>query len=116
MRHQHRLGANPRSPRDNILAGAAYLRAMYDRFGFPGCFAAYNAGPARYKAFLAGRMPLPSETRNYLDEILHDRVKLPPTDDAVGQSSIFITLSSRSSAEGDESVVSGTLFVSLNAR
>ena len=27
------LGADPYDPRDNILAGAAYLRAMYDRFG-----------------------------------------------------------------------------------
>lgn len=53
------LGPNPHDPRDNILAGAAYLRLMYDRFGYPGLFAAYNAGPARYAAFVTGAHPLP---------------------------------------------------------
>jgi soluble lytic murein transglycosylase-like protein len=60
------LGGDPHAPRDNIIAGTAYLRAMYDRFGYPGCFAAYNAGPARYAAYIAGRAALPTETRNYL--------------------------------------------------
>src|SRR3546814_2650793 len=40
MRRQHGLGGDPYDPRDNILAGAAYLRAMYDRFGYPGLFVA----------------------------------------------------------------------------
>lgn len=66
LRAAHGLGNDPHDPRDNILAGTAYLRAMYDRFGYPGLFAAYNAGPARYAAFLAGRQPLPAETRAYL--------------------------------------------------
>ncbi|WP_262504097.1 lytic transglycosylase domain-containing protein [Sphingosinithalassobacter sp. CS137] len=66
MRSAHALGADPHDPRDNILAGTAYLRAMYDRFGYPGLFAAYNAGPARYAAYLAGRATLPAETRGYL--------------------------------------------------
>jgi soluble lytic murein transglycosylase-like protein len=65
MRALYRLGANPYDPRDNILAGTAYLRLMYDRFGYPGLFGAYNAGPGRYAASLAGR-PLPAETRAYL--------------------------------------------------
>jgi len=60
------LGADPDDPRDNILAGAFYLRAMYDRFGYPGCFAAYNAGPGRYRAWLAGRGSLPRETLAYV--------------------------------------------------
>jgi len=54
------------SPHDNIIAGAAYLRLMYDRFGYPGFFAAYNAGPQRYAMYLAGRRGLPLETRHYL--------------------------------------------------
>ena len=29
---QHGLGPNPWEPRDNILAGAAYIREMYDLF------------------------------------------------------------------------------------
>ena len=66
MRYRYPLGPNPYDPRDNILAGAAYLRAMYDRFGAPGFLAAYNAGPARYQAFLSSGRPLPLETRIYL--------------------------------------------------
>jgi len=42
---------------------------MYDRFGYPACFAAYNAGPARYAAWLAGIAPLPRETVAYLGAI-----------------------------------------------
>ena len=60
------LGDDPFDPRDNILAGTAYLRRMYDRFGYPGMFAAYNAGPGRYAAYLAGRQALPGETKAYL--------------------------------------------------
>jgi hypothetical protein len=65
LRVRHRLGGNPYDPRDNILAGAAYLREMHDRYGSPGFLAAYNAGPGRYEAYLAGR-PLPAETRAYV--------------------------------------------------
>lgn len=63
------LGPDPYDPRDNILAGAGYLRLMYDRFGYPGLFAAYNAGPARTLAWLQGRQRLPSETRIYLSKV-----------------------------------------------
>ena len=63
------LGPDPHDPRDNILAGAAYLRLMYDRFGYPGAFAAYNAGPARYAAYLANRRTLPRETQAYLASV-----------------------------------------------
>ncbi|WP_235829982.1 lytic transglycosylase domain-containing protein [Algihabitans albus] len=66
LRTLHGLGVDPFDPRDNILAGAAYLRAMYDRFGAPGFLAAYNAGPGRYAEHLATGRPLPRETRAYL--------------------------------------------------
>lgn len=69
MRARLSLGDNPHDPRDNILAGTAYLRQMYDRFGYPGLFAAYNAGPARYADYLANRKPLPAETRAYLAKV-----------------------------------------------
>lgn len=65
LRARWSLGHDPFDPRDNILAGTAYLRELHDRFGSPGFLAAYNAGPARYQAYLAGR-PLPAETRAYV--------------------------------------------------
>ena len=69
MRLRHGLGNDPDAPADNILAGTAYLAAMHARFGYPGLFAAYHAGPGRYAQFLAGR-PLPPETRLYVARIV----------------------------------------------
>lgn len=69
MRDMYALGADPDDPRDNILAGTAYLRAMFDRFGYPGLFAAYNAGPSRYAASLIGQK-LPAETQAYLAKVV----------------------------------------------
>lgn len=66
LRARHRLGNDPYEPRDNILAGAAYLREMHDRYGSPGFLAAYNAGPGRYDEFLASGRALPAETRAYV--------------------------------------------------
>ncbi|MDQ0302453.1 lytic transglycosylase domain-containing protein [Ancylobacter polymorphus] len=66
LRVHHGLGADPFDPRDNILAGAAHLRQLHDRYGSTrAMLAAYNAGPARYEASLAGT-PLPQETRTYI--------------------------------------------------
>lgn len=70
LRAAYRLGSNPHDPADNIVAGTAYLRAMYDRFGYPGLFAAYNAGPGRYGEYVARGRPLPRETRDYVARIL----------------------------------------------
>jgi hypothetical protein len=66
---RHGLGPDPYQPRDNILAGAAYIRAMHDRFGAPAFLAAYNAGPERTAAWLAGSMVLPDETEAYLASV-----------------------------------------------
>jgi soluble lytic murein transglycosylase-like protein len=60
------LGLDPFDPRDNILAGSAYLKEMYDRFGTAGFLAAYHAGPARYEQHLATGQPLPPETTAYV--------------------------------------------------
>jgi hypothetical protein len=60
------LGGDPFNPHDNILAGAAYIKQMYERFGAPGFLAAYNAGPGEMDNYLAGGGPLPDETVNYL--------------------------------------------------
>ncbi len=66
VRARYGLGADPFHPRDNVMAGAAYLRELYDRFGAPGFLAAYNAGPERYARRLVDGRPLPLETRKYL--------------------------------------------------
>ncbi|WP_159999084.1 lytic transglycosylase domain-containing protein [Roseomonas sp. 18066] len=63
------LGADAYAPRDNILAGTAYLREMYDRFGSPLFLAAYNAGPDRVSFYLSGAKILPDETEDYVARI-----------------------------------------------
>jgi hypothetical protein len=69
LRIRHRLGDDPYEPHNNVLAGAAYIREMYDRYGSPGFLAAYNAGPDRVDRYLARRADLPDETVNYLAAI-----------------------------------------------
>ncbi|MFG1285176.1 lytic transglycosylase domain-containing protein [Xanthobacter autotrophicus] len=65
LRVRYRLGDDPYDPHDNIVAGAAYIRELFDRYGSPEWIAAYNAGPGRYEEALKGR-PLPPETRAYV--------------------------------------------------
>ncbi|TXG98627.1 MAG: lytic transglycosylase domain-containing protein [Nevskiaceae bacterium] len=67
LRARHRLGDDPHDPRDNILAGTAYLREMWDRYGnVAAMLAAYNAGPGRYDEYLETGRALPAETRAYV--------------------------------------------------
>ena len=72
LRTRYGLGNDPYDARNNVLAGAAYLRELHDRYGAPGFLAAYNAGPGRYDRHLATGRPLPAETREYV-------AKLAPT-------------------------------------
>jgi soluble lytic murein transglycosylase-like protein len=69
LRRRLALGDDPFDPRDNILAGAAYLRELHDLYGSAGFLAAYNAGPGRYEAHLRDGRPLPAETRAYLADL-----------------------------------------------
>jgi D-alanyl-D-alanine carboxypeptidase len=69
LRYRYNLGDDPFDPHNNILAGTAYLREMYDRFGAPGFLAAYNAGPNRLDRYLNNGTPLPEETMNYVAAI-----------------------------------------------
>lgn len=69
LRQRYRLGADPLDAHDNIIAGAAYLRELHDRYGVPGFLAAYNAGPARWEDHLVTGRPLPAETRAYLTRL-----------------------------------------------
>jgi hypothetical protein len=66
LRARYGLGSDIFDPRDNILAGTAYLRELLDRYGSPGFLAAYNAGPARYEDYLRHGRPLPAETVAYV--------------------------------------------------
>ncbi|WP_206366229.1 lytic transglycosylase domain-containing protein [Sphingomonas flavalba] len=67
LRVRNSLGRDPYDPRDNIIAGTAYLREMFDRYGnVAAMLAAYNAGPGRYDEYLATGRTLPAETRAYV--------------------------------------------------
>lgn len=69
LRQRYHLGADPFDPHDNILAGTAYLRELYDRFGAAGFLAAYNAGARRYQDYVSGLRPLHDETKLYLAKL-----------------------------------------------
>jgi hypothetical protein len=69
LRARHNLGPDPFDPHENIMAGVAYMREMYDMYGSPGFLAAYNAGPNRLDDYLANQRPLPDETRHYVAAI-----------------------------------------------
>jgi soluble lytic murein transglycosylase-like protein len=72
MRADYGLGSNPYNPHDNVFAGAAYLRWLYVKYGYPAMFAAYNDGPGHLEdRLLRGRL-LPVETRNYITRIVSE--------------------------------------------
>lgn len=103
LRVRHGLGADPFDPRDNILAGAAYLREMTDRFGTDGAIAAYHAGPGRYAEHLATGRPLPPETlvhvqrisaRLALDRLPGRSITPPPSSLPWAHGPLFVLLAS----------------------
>jgi soluble lytic murein transglycosylase-like protein len=108
------LGNDPADPHDNILAGAAYLRAMYGRFGYPGLFGAYNAGPARYAAHLATGRALPQETRAYMARAAGPSPQRAPAQ-VDGLFAIFRKAPARSSASPLRPSAPSGLFVQLSA-
>jgi soluble lytic murein transglycosylase-like protein len=69
MRAEYGLGDDPFAPRDNVMAGSAFLRTMYERFGAPGFLAAYNAGPQAMQEALDGIRPLPDESRIFMAKV-----------------------------------------------
>jgi hypothetical protein len=71
LRNRHGLGRDPYQPHDNILAGTAYMREMWDRYGnVAAMLAAYNAGPARYDEYRTTGKDLPAKTRAYVAALL----------------------------------------------
>lgn len=90
MRRRLGLGGDPDHPRDNILAGTCYLREMYDRFGYPGLFGAYNAGPRRYAEYLANGRALPGETVAYLANVSDRAIKMPTLGSEMPRQALFV--------------------------
>jgi hypothetical protein len=79
LRGRYGFGDDPYHPYDSIMAGAAYIREMYDLYGSPAFLAAYNAGPRRLEDYLWNNRGLPNETRNYVARIGPNIVAHHPT-------------------------------------
>jgi soluble lytic murein transglycosylase-like protein len=69
MRDRYGLDVDPLDPGDNVMAGTAFLKEMYDRFGSPAFLAAYNAGPRATQEALSGVRLLPDESRNFMEKV-----------------------------------------------
>jgi soluble lytic murein transglycosylase-like protein len=110
LRARHGLGNDPFDVRDNIMAGAAYLREMHDRYGNPSAMlAAYNAGPGRYDDYLSRRRSLPAETVAYLarlgtvtgnESAVEVAVVASPDRFAWRRSALFVSMSAATSNAG----------------
>lgn len=108
---RYRLGSDPFDVRANIHGGAAYLRMMWDRYGdVKLMLAAYNAGPGRTDAYVAGRRRLPAETIAYVAAIVPaistsgavSRAAAPPTEPHSWRSASVFALPERRTTETRE--------------
>ena len=107
LRTRYGLGPDPFDVRDNIMAGAAYLREMHDRYGnATAMLAAYNAGPGRYDDFVSRGRPLPAETVDYLAQLapitggsgaVEVAVSVPPDPFAWRRAALFVRTGSAAS-------------------
>ena len=126
LRVRYGLGRDPYDRRDNILAGTAYLREMFDRYGnVAAMLAAYNAGPGRYDEYLATGRTLPAETRAYvaaLAPILGGAAatdppsSTPPPPPDWREAPMFVTRSTdaRTASELPSEAQSGDLFAAVS--
>lgn len=104
--YRRRLGLSddPFDPHDNILAGAAYLRDLYERYGSAGFLAAYQAGPGRYEESLEHGKPLPRATLDYVAHVrhaiqrMHARAAPMPRPIASAASPLFVNLTAHAVA------------------
>ncbi len=120
------LGNDPYDPHNNILAGTAYIREMYDIYGSPGFLAAYNAGPGRLDDYLTRNRTLPEETRRYVAAIGPRLAGAEPRTPSPGQQYAMnavpftipdgprYTASARYSAPAAETVVAAATPIRLN--
>jgi soluble lytic murein transglycosylase-like protein len=112
LRWRYGLGDDPYRPRDNIMAGAAYLREMFDRYGPTSFIAAYNAGPARFDEYLTGGRVLPDETIRYIAKVGQLPDGKAATDGAEAKSSLFVAIDRGGSMTPVPAA--GTLFVPVS--
>ena len=108
LRTRYGLGPDPFDVRDNIMAGAAYLREMHDRYGNASAMlAAYNAGPGRYDDYVSRGRPLPAETVGYLAQLtavvgapgaVETAVSAPPDRFAWRRAALFVRITGSGSA------------------
>ena len=117
LRDRYGLRGDAYDPHDNILAGAAYLRELYERYGYPNLFAAYNAGPARLDDYLSSGRLLPDETRTYLAMLGQSGFEAPRSSFASAGTSLFFTLDGVAGGSSAPSGApsSGRLFLPLNS-
>lgn len=121
-RSRLRLGHDPFDARDNIMAGAAYLRDLYDRYGSEGFLAAYQAGPERYEESIRGGQPLPRETLDYIARVeraidrIDSRSPRLASPAVPGARPLFVTLTASNPARGQplEHALDTRLFVPLS--
>jgi soluble lytic murein transglycosylase-like protein len=118
LRKRYGFGTDPYDPHDNIFAGAAYLRELYERYGWPSLFAAYHAGPTRFETYLSTGQPLPEATRNYLAALVPERsTNGRPAGSPLSVATIVVPLSHapRVAELKPDSLLDERLFVRLRA-
>jgi soluble lytic murein transglycosylase-like protein len=103
LRARYDLGRDAFDAHDNIVAGAAFLREMHDRYGSPGFLAAYNAGPGRYEDYRDRHRPLPPETVAYVAALV------PFVGDGVTDGRVLVA------ASGPPSWTQAPLFITRSA-
>ncbi len=116
MRARYGLGGDPHNPRDNIMAGTAYLREMYDSFGYPGLFAAYNAGPGRYAEHLRTGDALPEETKDYIKQLARNvsAPSMPPAN--LSGTQLFFSLATTRKSSDETGSAASYESITLPAR
>ncbi|MBB6254998.1 lytic transglycosylase domain-containing protein [Nitrospirillum iridis] len=92
LRARLHLGASAYQVRDNLLAGAALLADLRERFGPVDALAAYHAGTARVLAHYRTGQPLPAATQRYVAQVLRPWTQAPSEPLARDQG-LFVVLS-----------------------
>ena len=65
--------AEPYDPIKSIEYAAQFIRRLYNKFGtWPKALAAYNWGEGNLQKWINGEKEMPTETKNYINDILND--------------------------------------------